>query len=346
MSDEERIREHFRHQAKACEGLGSDFTAGLCRLLAERLDRSTEVGRRVLSWAGNTRDDALSLRLCGGLHGLVLAGADERLAAAYPPNMVGDGELAGAVSAALARHDEALVAALASPPQTNEIARSAMLLPGFLTVGAEYGMPLAIREIGSSAGLTLNFDRYSYRYGDACWGPDDSPVKLCPDVRGEAPPLGGFLDIASRKGADIAPLDVRDGAARIRLKSYVWADQTARLQRLDAALTVADAHPFALERADAAVFVESELAAPAEGIVFVLFHSIMWQYMPEATRRRIEDMLDTAGNEGGGPIAWLRMEPVSPAEPYATLRLTCWPEGRTRDLARCDYHGRWIEWIG
>ena len=72
--------------------------------------------------------------------------------------------LARMLPGAIARHDAALGRALDSAPQTNEIARSAMLLPGFLQVARETGLPLDICEIGSSGGLNLLFDRFSYDF--------------------------------------------------------------------------------------------------------------------------------------------------------------------------------------
>ena len=97
----------------------------------------------------------------------------------------------------------------------------------------------------------------------------------------------------------------------------------------------------------AADFVRKQLADREAGTVFVLFHSVMWQYMPEAERDDIEAQMHAAGrNAGAGdPIAWLRMEPMALADPYCTLSLTLWPDGTTRHLARCDFHGRWIEWL-
>ncbi len=344
---EAAIREHFVHQAAACDALGSPFTARLCRALSVVLDRGTKTGARVLDWEGHTREDALSLRLCGGLHALVLSGADGRLAEIYPPNEADEAAILDVLPEAIARNDDRLLAALGNAPQTNEIARSGMLLPGFLTIARETGLPLALHEIGSSAALNLLFNRFHYRYGDAEWGDPASPVRLAPEVRGKPVPLDGPLKVASRNGSDIAPVDIAVDADRLRLRSYIWADQTARLERLDAAISVAATTPFSLEKADAADFVKDRLASRPAGAAFVLFHSIMWQYMPEATKVSIGAELASAGRAAtlGAPIAWLRMEPVSTADKYATLSLTLWPGGETRHLARCDYHGRWIEWI-
>lgn len=336
----------FGKQAEACDALGSPFTARLCRLLPGLLDAATETGRRVLAWPGDPRADALPLRLCGGLHRLVIAGRDPALAAAYPPNDVGDDALSAAVAAALRRHDAALSAALDSPPQTNEIARSGMLLPGFLAVARQTGLPLALAEIGSSGGLNLLFDRFSYRYGALSWGDPASPVRIEPEARPVPPPLDGEIAVASRHGCDIAPIDVATTEGRTRVRSYVWADQDARLRRLDGAIALARLHPFSLEKADAADFVARRIAARPPGAAFVLFHSIMWQYLPRGTKDAIIGLLDEAGARAtrAAPLARLRMEPRDPRDGWATLSLTTWPGGETRRLAKCDFHGRWIEW--
>jgi hypothetical protein len=344
---EAAIREHFVHQAASCDVLGSPFTARLCRALSRCIDRTTATGRRVLEWPGHTRHDALSLRLCGGLHALVLSGKDGELTAVYPPAEADEETLGGTLPGAIARNDEWLRRSLDSAPQTNEIARSGMLLPGFLAIARETGLPLALHEIGSSAGLNLLFDRFHCRYGDAEWGEPNSPVRLEPEVRGAPPPLEGDLKVVWRQGSDIAPIIVADEADRLRLRSYIWPDQALRLSRLDAAIELAADVPFSLEKADAALFVKQRLGARRPDSVFVLFHSIMWQYMPETTKAEIEDALAEAGKtaSSSAPIAWLRMEPIDTRHPHATMSLTLWPDGATRHLAKCDYHGRWIEWM-
>ena len=189
----------FEPQARACDRLGSPFTGFLCRALARLLDDTTETGRRAQSWPGDSRADALVLRLTGALHALVLSGRDAALAAVYPPNEASHEEVERAVAGAIRRHDGFVLAFLDNAPQTNEIARSAMLLPGLLAVARETRLPLDIAEIGASAGLNLNLDRFSIRYGDTALGPADSPVRLAPEVRA-MPPLDGGLAIASRRG--------------------------------------------------------------------------------------------------------------------------------------------------
>jgi hypothetical protein len=345
MTMNELTQGYFESQAQTCAEMGSPFTARLLRAAIGALDEETQTGRRVLGWPGDPRPDALSLRLAGGLHALVLGGMDAGLTAAFPPNEAG--VLEDVVRAAVTRHDAWLSAFLDSPPQTNETGRSAVLLPGFLAIARQTGLPLALMEIGSSAGLNQFFDRFRYQYGEAVWGDPAYPVMLAPQLRGAVPGLSGELKIASRTGCDISPLNVEDENDRLRLRSYIWADQVERLARLDAAINVARRAGVTLEKADAAYFVTRQLAARKPDECLVLFHSVVWQYLPEKTKASIENAMQRAGNAATreAPLAWLRMETLSKTDPHPTLQLTVWPGGQTRHLALADFHGRWVEWL-
>ncbi len=247
----------FEQQAKACDEMGSPLTARVMRACIAALDETTATGRRVLGWRPEP-SDVVALRLAGALHSLALQGRDADLANVYPPNSGGDVE--EAVTAAVKRHDEWICAWLDSPPQTNETGRSAVLLPGFLEIARKTQLPLALNEIVSSAGLNLFFDQFRYRYGDRDWGDPTYPVTLAPQMRGAVPDLSSALTIASRAGSDIAPLDVRNKSDLLRLRSYIWADQSERLARLDAALSVTQRGNFTLEKADAADFCFSKIS--------------------------------------------------------------------------------------
>lgn len=342
------VREHFELQAQSCDQMGSPFTARICRMGIELLDEQSESGRKILNWQGDPRDDALSLRFAGALHALVLGNANQDLAAVYPPADVTDEKLSRAVMAAITKHDGTIAATLANAPQTNETARAAALLPGLLEVSRQTEMPLALHEIGSSAGLNLFLDRFYYRFGDSGWGDPQYPVTLSPEMHGiKAPDLSGELEITFRVGSDLAPINITDEQDRLRLRSYIWPDQLERLARIEAAIAVAQRESFELVEQDAAAFVEQRLQLRKPGECFVLFHSVVWQYLPQATKDRIT----SAMNEAGGlatdetPLAWLTMEGLGGVEPFATLHLTIWPDGELRKLAKADFHVRWIEWL-
>lgn len=342
------VREVFREQARSCAKMGSPFTARVCALVADRMQAGGAVADRILGWPGDAsyQGATVALRLAGGLHGLVLEGAAPGLAAVYPPHESDDAALWAAISAALTEHAGYLLARLDRPPQTNEPQRSAALCPGFLTV-AELtgGLPLVISELGASAGLNLWWDRFSYRFGEAVWGDPGSPVRLEPDWQGPPPPLRP-VRAADRAGCDLAPLDAT-GPDRLRLLSYIWPDQTARMARIAAAIEIARAGGVRVEPADAADWLERRLSEPQPGHVHLVYHSIIWTYLPPATQARIEAMLRAAGTraQAENPLAWLRLE-GGDAENGAEITLTLWPGGEAQILGRASHHGTWVSWTG
>jgi hypothetical protein len=117
--------------------------------------------------------------------------------------------------------DAELVGWLAGPPQTNEVARSCVLMAGLLTIAEATGLPLRLFELGTSAGLNLNLDRFGYRLGEAVTGDAASAVQLAPAWSGPAPPVAD-VTVLTRRGVDINPLDVSDAAVCERLMAYVW----------------------------------------------------------------------------------------------------------------------------
>lgn len=349
MTQSDDVRTAFADQAVWCAKLGSPFTARLMEALGPALDTSTETGRTVLGWSGppDAFGDAVPLRLAGALHSLVRQGRLPALAALYPPNpLSGVDALAEAALAAIAEADGDIVPWLAFAPQTNEVARAAVLHAGLLVIAEETGLPLRLYEIGASAGLNLNLDRFAYRYGNAASGAPGSGVYLAPAWDGPPPPLAAPLRIVERRGCDLNPVDVTDPAARDRLVGYVWADQSERLARAEAAIAIACAHPPALDRAPAHEWIDRVVAsAPAEGCVRVLMHSIAFQYFPEPAKQAITERMAALGAAATdrSPLAWLSFEQRGDQGPYLSLRL--WPWGEERLLARADAHVRKVSWL-
>jgi hypothetical protein len=281
------------------------------------------------------------------LHAIALAEPDGPLAAQYPamtdkPDWPA---LTAAARAVLTGRRAEVVAFMVSPPQTNEVGRSFCLAPGFQVIAGETGLPLRLFEIGSSAGLNLRFDRYDYDFAGRPWGEAGSAVLLDNEWRGGAPPLSP-VRVTERSGCDQAPVNIADPARALRLQAYVWPDQAKRLARVRGAIEIARANPALLEKADAAAWTAANLA-PKTGAVSVLFHSVMWQYMPAQTQANVLAAIESAGAAASpeAPVAWLRMEP-NPRRPQwqMELRLTLWPCGEDRHLADVHPHGTWVEW--
>jgi hypothetical protein len=280
---------------------------------------------------------ALALRLMGAVHRLVLSGEAPELAAHYPSAGGEPGEAWPPFLDVLRERRDVLRELVERPVQTNEAARCAALLGGFLEVAGATALPLRLLEVGASAGLNLAFDRYRYELGGERWGPEDSPVTIRAALTGR-PRLETPLEVAARAGCDARPLDPSSPEDRLTLTSYVWADQTERLARLRGALEVAAETGVGVENVRAPDWVEERLREETPGVTSVVFHSIVMQYLPEDERERFEHAVRAAP----GSVAWLRMEP---AGQLTDLCLTLWPDGEERLLARAGYHGDPVEWL-
>lgn len=328
----------LRRKSVQCSALGSPGYAALLGHAANDVESGGVCLELLLDRAGDQEGSALALRFMSAVHRLVLEGVAPTLARHYP-SVGGTYALEDAWPAfreAVADHREVLRELVRQPIQTNEVGRSAALLPGFMAIAREYGLPLRILEIGASAGLNLRFDRYRYEARGGGWGPVNSPVHL-DGFEGEPPFVS--LGVASRRGCDLAPLDPCDRETRRRLRSTVWADQLERLRLLDAALLLARSFPVRIDRAPARDWLEQQLGRGTPGEATVVFHSIVWQYLTEPERGGLRSILAAAGRRAtrNAPLAWLRMEP---AGEFARVTLTTWPGRHERTVARSGYHGR------
>ncbi|HYI49497.1 MAG TPA: DUF2332 family protein [Allosphingosinicella sp.] len=344
MASEKEVRASFAEQAHWCAQLGSPFTARLCETLGRRLDRLSAVGRRVLDWPGEPRalGDAVALRLCAGLHFMVRAGQVPELEALYPPASMPEEAILWAALAPVLDHG-GLEAWLDSAPQTNEVGRSAVLMSGLLVIAARFALPIRLYELGASAGLNLLLDHYRYDLGGLETGNAAAGVVLKPEWEGPPPP-DAIVKVVERAGVDLSPPRLPRDAAR--LPAYLWPDQPGRLARLEAALAIAARSPARVDKADAADWIEANLAiAPEPGVTRAVMHSVAFQYFGATAQARVARHIEAAGAKAdkGAPLAWLRFEKEPDADRYA-LRLRAWPGGEEL-LAWTHPHGSKVTWL-
>jgi hypothetical protein len=246
-------------------------------------------------------------------------------------------------SLALGRWPEVEGVMRARRTQTNEPARCASLLP----VLAGLPQPLALLEVGASAGLCLLPDKYAYDYGRAKIPPAkpdaDAPVFHC--AADAATPIPACnIEVMWRAGLDLEPLDVANDDDMRWLKALVWPGEGARETLLAKAVAIARADPPRLVKGDlrrdlAALAVE----APKEATL-VIYHSAVLNYVRDpAERTQFAQTVRATGarwiaNEGqdvffpGNKRAW-------PAGSFFILTL----DGRP--LARTESHGASIDWL-
>ena len=334
-ADREEIAGRVRWQVEACRGLGSPLYAELL----ERAAVDVEAGGPAWEVLRDQREEptfsALALRLMGAVNRLVLSGEEPEAFASWEEFRV-----------VLERRRDDLRELVDLPVQTNEVGRSAPLLLGFLEVAAWTALPLRTLELGASAGLNSNWDRYRYEAEGFAWGPE-SPLtirdwRLFRQIDGKGANHPERVEVVSREASDATPVDASTSDGRQTLLAYVWADQRRRVERLQGALEVAAAHPVRVERAPAAAWAAERLAEAIEGVATVVFHSVFIFYLPEREREELVAAIAAAGERATAtaPLAWLRLE--GPGE-LAELRLTTWPGGEERLLARAGYHGDPVE---
>jgi hypothetical protein len=100
------------------------------------------------------------------------------------------------------------------------------------------------------------------------------------------PNLKTKVSVAERHACDRRPVDLRQAAEAMRLLSNCWAEQRERMARLGVASALAQAQPIEVQEQPASRWVGE--ARPKSGTATIVFHSIVWQYMPPAEQAAIQ----------------------------------------------------------
>jgi len=287
----------------------------VCRRLAE--DPRVDDLAPDLSWD-------LPLRLLAGLHYLVLGGE-----ASWDD--VGD---------ALDRHGEFLATWMVEQDvQTNEVQRSWALLPAFLSVWD--GRPLDLLELGSSAGLNLVWDRYRFAYASGAWGAGDLELRGDDRIPLPAELLGREVTVVRRRGIDLNPVDVTSDRGARLLRSFIWADQPARLERLDRAIEIARNEPPQLMEGDYVEALPSLLRNRREGALLVVFQTASTMYIDRAGADRVRAAFHDAARDE--PLVYVTAGRAADDDGFS-LEVVRYPSGVAERLAVFDFHGEWLDW--
>ena len=238
--------------------------------------------------------------------------------------------------------------------QTNVVRRCTCLLPVFSIVQRESGLPLALIDIGASAGLNLNVDRYRYRYlrggrEEAHWGSSEARVELEAELRGGGamPPLADNLIIWFRGGIDLNPIDLRNEQELRWLRALIWPEHVERHQRLIDAADELVRSPIDLRAGDAAELLPRMIADTPADTALTVYSTVALYQIPTAGRERIfQTLAETSMNR---PV-WLvtlelRLEDIDDTQ-EPSLAITRFTNGELSRqlLARSSPHGWWIEW--
>ncbi len=312
---------------------------------------------RLLHAAPETQQ--IPVLLFAAVHHLLLQGLGPELAAFYP-NLTERPRIGDPVPlfrSFAVDHAEAVTELIATRhTQTNEVGRCAQFVPVLAMVERECG-PLALVDVGTSAGLNLLLHRYSYEYEPGGVVGADSTVHIHCATRGdEHVPVPRALPIISRAiGLDVMPIDVLDDDEVRWLEACVWPDQADRFARLVAAIALARTARPDIRRGDAVDDLPAIVREASASGHPVITNSWVLNYLPQRVRDRYVATLDVLGREFD--LSWVIAEapaqtpglPVpttDPPEEITVVSLVTWRAGQrcVRRLATTHPHGYWLRW--
>lgn len=315
--------------------------------LADDLDAGGLTATICAGWERAAPTEVVQLRLLAAIFRVVLRGDAPQLVRFYPclGGTAPPRDAWEAFEPVVADHAGELRAALEVAPQTNEVGRSAPLVVALFEAVRRTGLHrVRLLELGASAGLNLNVDRYRLVGPGWASGPEDSVLEIdtrCAGVRPSA------IDVVERRGCDLEPVDAASPEGALRLRSFVWPWQLERHARLAAALGIVAEHPVVVDRASASAWLARQLERPADpGVLTVVWHSVTRQYWPVAEIERVDAIVEEARPRM--PLAYLSMEDSPTRSGGLTDVAVDGPEVRVDGdlVARCHYHGPPVVLIG
>ncbi len=281
---------------------------------------------------------------------LLLAGEEHPLSSHYPI-IAGETRVRASAIADFRDfcfgHKEAVIEIIRSRrTQTNVVRRCTCLLPAFSLVSQESRQPLALIDLGASAGLNLNFDRYYYSYRNLGtemlnWGTACSRIHLKAELKGSRsfPPLAPNISVASRDGIELDPVDLTDADQLLWLRSLIWPEHVERHQQLVDAATELINSQIRLHEGDAAEVLPDLMSSIPHDYALVVYSTIALYQFPTQSRERVKHALMTVSEKR--PVWQIALEGREP-----TLSITRYRNGAngTEILADASPHGWWIKW--
>ena len=333
-----------------------DFARLECRgssPLYECLSQGVAADGQLLALAANTRRSQPAPNLFfAAVHFLLLRGAEHPLAAFYASlGGAWDGreDPCPAFRDFCLQHCEEIVGLISHRiVQTNAVKRCSCLLPAFAYVDRGVApRPLALVEVGASAGLNLLWDRFSYDYGQGrrC-GDGSSPVQLTCSVRGSLePPLPELLpEVKYRVGIDLLPVEISDPGAVMWLRALVWPEHGERMEILSRAIESPRQDPPEIIQGNAIDVLPDLLRDMPVDCHLCLYHSHTLNQFTVEDRTAFHQVLEQFGKVRDLDVVYMEL---GKGVGHSVVGLSSHRDGNRADrrLAECDTHGAWIRWL-
>ncbi|ALX48460.1 DUF2332 domain-containing protein [Lentibacillus amyloliquefaciens] len=285
--------------------------------------------------------------LFGAVHYLLLKGSDHPLKTYYPsrvdsPKNIDSGTFVCFKEFCRAYKDEIVSILRSKLVQTNEVRRCAYLYPVFSYIYHKTKKPLSLIEIGTSAGLQLLWDKYSYTYGtDQIFGDKSSRVHITSEIKGkntpslplESPP------VASKIGLDLYISDLRNSEDYLWLKSLIWPEHQNRLALFENAAECLKDNPVELIEGDGIALLEDVVETRPEDTAICIFHTHVANQIPDDAKHELLGKIKNIGQNRDVFHIYNNMWDRQ-------LHLNYFLDGVefNQTIGDTDGHGRWFEW--
>ncbi|HUG09098.1 MAG TPA: DUF2332 domain-containing protein [Acidimicrobiia bacterium] len=275
--------------------------------------------------------------LLAGIHALLMQDPAQKLARHYPDLIDDPGpvqQVARPFREFVLEHEAQLVEiGRTRHTQTNEVGRCTALLPAIWETDLRR---FHLIDLGASAGLNLAIDRYHYRWDGLEWGPRSRVTLEC-SLRGRAP-APKEIEVLSRTGLDLNPLDPSDPDDVLWLEALIWPEQTDRRRRLQAAFRMYADVEVDLVAGDAVETLGATLSRlPGDEPVVVMHSFALNQFSPEQ-RSIVDEQLTAARRQR--PLWRVSMELLDWGDEAAKLTLD--DGAGSFVVGTAQPHGEWL----
>lgn len=229
--------------------------------------------------------------------------------------------------------------------QTNEVRRSALLLPAINEVSKKIESEIALIDMGTSSGLNLLIDQYYYEYSNGTKvGKSDSLLKITCIAQNKNLKINSIPKIGKRIGIDLNPIDLNTLDEVLWTLSLVWPDQIERINRLQLAIQILKQQPVELHKGDGVVLLSKLTKDIPKNMAICVMHSFVLNQFSDEARSSFEKQLCELSSQRDIwriSLEWLDTEqPQLCLDHYSSGNLT-----ERNILAICHQHGEWLDWL-
>ena len=285
--------------------------------------------------------------LFGAVHYLLLKGAVHKLKEFYPSLVIKPQHYKESFryfkDFCLINKDEVIKILQTKLVQTNEVRRCAYLYPVFSYIYEKTKKPFALIEIGTSAGLQLLWDKYSYSYNtDEVVGNIGSALNITSELKSDTTP---FLQstsppVTTRIGIDLNPVDLNDEEEYLWLKSLIWTEHKDRRIMFEKAAKYIKEYPVHLvKREGVGLLSEIVDSVPLENTVCI-YHTHVANQMSKETRKSLLNIVESIGKYRDVFHIYNNIQ-----DKYLHLDYYLNGVEYKQTIAETDGHGRWFKWL-